>query len=98
MSLFTFGFKRSSNPPPPSSSSAQERVSDFIPAFGDSGVGRVEYDCVSASVSELADPTRAAKKRTTRSRYTHYSAEDRASIRKYALENGNEKARQNFLL
>ena len=94
MSLFQFGFKRSSNHSPSSSGN----VSYFIPALEDSGLGRVEYDNVSASVSELADPTPAAKKGKTRGRYTHYSAEDRASIGKYALENGNEKARRHFLV
>ena len=99
MSLFQFGFKRSSNhSPPPSSSGAQESVSYFIPALEDSGLGRVEYDNVSASVPQLANPTPAAKKGKTRGRYTHYSAEDRASIGRYALENGNEKARQYFLV
>ena len=77
MSLFQFGFKRSLNhSPPPSSSGAQESISYFIPAFEDSRLGRVEYnDNVSASVSKLADPTRAAKKGKTIGRYTHYSAE-----------------------
>ena len=96
MSLFQFGFKRSSNHSSPPSSSGN--VSYFIPALEDSGLGRVEYDNVSASVSELADPTPAAKKGKTRGRYTHYSAEDRASNGKYALENGNEKARRHFLV
>ena len=90
MSLFQFSYKRSSNhSPPPSSSGAQESVSYFISALEDSGLGREEYDNVSASVSELADPTPAAKKGKTRGRYTPYSAEDRARIGKYALENGN---------
>ena len=75
-----------------------KKVSHFIPALEDSRLGRVEYDNVSASVSELANPTPAAKKGKTRGRYTHYSAEDRASIGRYALENGNEKARQYFLV
>ena len=68
-------------------------MSHYIPALEDSGLGRVEYDNVSDSVSELANPTPAAKKEKTRGRYTHCSAEDRASIGKYALENGNAKAR-----
>ena len=63
MSLFQFGLKRSSNHSPPSSSG---NVSYFIPALEDSGRGRVDYDNVSASVSELADPTPAVKKGKTR--------------------------------
>ena len=73
-------------------------MSHFISALEDSGLGRVEYDNVSASVSELANLPPAAKKGKTRGRYTHYSAEDRASIGKYALENGSEKARRHFLV
>ena len=49
-------------------------------------------------LENFANPTPAAKKGKTRGRYSHYSAEDRASIGKYALENGNEKARQPILV
>ena len=96
MSLFQYGFRRVS-----ANSAAQEGENlEGTPAHmptEESGLGRVEYDSTTTSVSELADPTPAAKKRRTRGKYTQYTPEQRAHIGKYALDNGNERARPHFL-
>ena len=67
-----------------------------MPTLHEAGLGRVEFDQVSAAATELADPT--PKKRRVRGTYTQYSAEQRAKIGKFALENGNEKARKHFIV
>ena len=73
-------------------------VQPYLPNFEESGLGRVEYDNVAGTVSELADPSPAAKKtRKTRGKYAVYSPEKSAEIGEYALENGNERARLRFL-
>ena len=50
-----------------------------------------------ANITELTDPTPTAKRRKTRGKYTVFTPKDRADIGRYALENGNEKARRHFL-
>ena len=68
-----------------------------MPSFDKSGLGRIEYDTVSGSTaSDLADPS-PAKKKKERGNYTQYSPQQRASIGKYAFQNGNERARMHYL-
>ena len=65
--------------------------------LGASGQGRFEYEQVTTAVcNELADSV-PAKKRHGSGTYTSYTAEQRAKIGRYALENGNERARRHFL-
>ena len=95
MSLFQFGFTSQIR-------TARERqpvntMPSHMPSFDESGLGRIEYDTVSGSTaSDLADPS-PAKKRRKRGNYTQYSPQQRASIGKYALENGNKRARMHYL-
>ena len=97
MSLFLFGVKRIS-------ASQEQAINDeeslpsHMPSVAESGLGRVELDAISSSgVGKLADPSPSAcKKRKMRGKYVRYTPEERASIGKYALENGNERARRHF--
>lgn len=59
----------------------------------------MEYQSVASSISLLSDPSlpAAKKARTTKGKYTVYTPEKRAMIGKYALEDGDEKARLRFL-
>ena len=95
MSLFQYGFRRSN--PVTVEGEARPPTPPYMPAIEESVLGRVEYDSITANVSELADPRPSTKKRKTRGKYTAYTGENRAQIGKYALENGNEKARLHFL-
>ena len=68
-----------------------------MPTLGESGLGRVEYNQVAVAVSDLVEPSTSKRKRGKGSGgYTHYTAEQRAKIGKYTLENGNERARRQF--
>ena len=98
MSPFQFVFRRVSSCSRSEDDGEQLRfVQPHLPNLEESGLGRVEYDNVTSTVSELADPSPVAKKaRTTRRKYV-YTPEKRAEIGKYALENGNERARLRFL-
>ena len=97
MSLFQFGFR------PVAAVQDEENVVDqavasaHLPTLGESGLGRVEYNQVARAVSELVEPSTSKKKRGKgNGGYTHYTAVQRAKIGKYALENGNERARRHF--
>ena len=70
-----------------------------ILTLAESGLGRVEFGTTLASgIGELADPAPSAtKKRKVRGKYTRHTPEQRASIGKYALVVGNERARRHFL-
>ena len=71
-----------------------------LPTLNESGLGRSEYDKVITAVcDEVADSVPAKKRRggSSGSTYTTYAAEQRARIGKYALQNGNERARRHFL-
>ena len=93
MSLFRFGFQRAtSSSSEGAGPSRGVSLPDHMPAFEESGLGMVEFESATLTVSDLADPT-PTKKRRLRGTYTHYSPRDRAKIGQYALENGNEKAR-----
>ena len=97
MSLFDCGFRRISR----SENSETEQQSivtpPHVPYVEDSGLGRLEYDeMVANRVPDLADPSPSKRRRVSRGKYTVYTAESRAKIGKYALENGNERARLHF--
>ena len=74
------------------------------------GLGEAEYKRVLNETSDAVIDTtykkqRVAvidttykKQRVARGKYTKYSNEDHAKIGKYALENGNERARKHFLI
>ena len=53
---------------------------------------------MATNVPELADPVGppGKKPRVARGKYSTYTPETRAKIGKYALENGNERARSRF--
>ena len=88
MSLFQYGVRRVSTS---QVRNYQETTApSHIPTLAESGLGRVEFDTALASgIGELADPApSASKKRKVRAQ--------RASIGKYALEIGNERARRHF--
>ena len=99
MSLFQFGVRRASaaSRDQPSQDHS-ESFPTHMPNIEESGLGRVEFEhTLKSGVGSLADPAEAAtKKRKARGKYVRYTAEQRASIGKYALENGNERARRHF--
>uniref|UniRef100_A0A1X7VSS3 Uncharacterized protein n=1 Tax=Amphimedon queenslandica TaxID=400682 RepID=A0A1X7VSS3_AMPQE len=101
MSLFHFGSNRRSDSIPSSSTTEDTPVLPHFPFLDESGLGRVEYgSIVTSDVAGLSDPldsAPAAKKCRAHRTYTTYRPKDCASIGKYALENGNEKARLHFL-
>ena len=97
MSLFRFGFR----PLPPTTSPATSEINEAgfcstLPTLSESGLGIVEYQEVATAVNkELAAPP--AKRKRGSGTYTTYTPTQRAMIGKYALENGNERARKHFL-
>lgn len=95
MSLFQFGVRRASD----ANQDPSEVLPSHMPRFEESGLGRVEFNrTLDNCVGSLADPSKeAAKKRRARGKYGRYTPEQRASIGKYALENGNERARRHFV-
>ena len=95
MSLFQFGVRRASAA---SQDHSSESFPTHMPNLQESGLGRVEFEhTIKSGVGSLADPAEAAsKKRKARGTYLRYTAEQRASIGKYTLENGNERARRHF--
>ena len=93
MSLIQFGVRHAlaaSRDQP--SQDHSESFPTHMPNLEESGLGRVEFEhTLKSGVGSLADPAEAAtKKRKARGKYVRYTAEQRASIGKYALENGNE--------
>ena len=73
-------------------------VPSHIPELGESpGLNVEEHAKVAAAVSSLADPAVLSNKRKSRGKYSVYTPEAHAKIGKYALQNGNERARQKFL-
>lgn len=99
MSLFQFGVRRASaaSRDQPSQDHS-ESFPTHMPNLEESGLGRVEFEhSLKSGVGSLADPAEAAtKKRKARGKYVRYTTEQRASVGKYALENGNERARRHF--
>lgn len=71
---------------------AESAVPFHVPTLAEFGLGRVEFDAMLANgIGELADPAPLAPKKST-----VYTPEQRASIGKYALLNGMERARHDF--
>lgn len=91
MALFQYGFRHVS-----ANSAAQRQQLECIPVqmptIEGSGRVRVEYESTTTSVSELAYPTPAAKKRKTRGKYLQYTPEQCAHISRIC----NERARPRF--
>ena len=84
MALYRYGFKQIR---PIESSSSQERLMpDGILLLKKARSLGVEYEAV---ISEILS-CQSKKQRRTRGKYLRYLDEDRAKIRKYALENGNK--------
>ena len=99
MSLFQCGFRCISRSDNSDSETEQQStvIPSDVPSVEESGLGRLEYDEVVANlVSDLADPSPSKRRRVSRGKYTVHTAESRAKIGKYALENGNERARVHF--
>ena len=97
MSLFQFGFTRSSSRGTENDTQEPSDIPNYLPNASECGLGVEEHSIVTTSVSEFADPEPSRKKRKIRGKYTEYTDEDRAKIGRYASENGNEKARKHFL-
>ena len=98
MSLFNFGFRRiSSDTGNGSQATGNLPLPAYLPEQVESGLGREEHDLVTTAVQDLANPEPDPKRRKTRGKYARYSDKQRASIGKYASENGAEKARKRFL-
>ena len=97
MSLFQFGVRRVSTSHE-RSNEGKSAVHSHVPTLAESALGRVEFDAtLNNGIGELADPApSASKKRKVRGKYTVYTPEQRASIGKYTLENGSERARRHF--
>lgn len=99
MSLFQFGIRRLSSAQQRPVDEGESALPSHMPTLAESGLGRVEFDAmVSSEVGRLADPTpsSASKKRRKRGKYVQYILEERASIGRYAVENGNERTRLKF--
>ena len=92
MSPFQFGVRRASaaSQDQPSQGHSSESFPTHMPNLEESGLGRVEFEhSLESGVGSLADPAEAATKiRKTRGKYLRYTAEQRASIGKYAWEKG----------
>lgn len=86
MSLLQYGFRRVIQEIRP--------TADHMSTIEEAGLGNVEYRQVSTAVTEITDLSPA--KRRARGNYIVYSAEQPATIGKYAQENGNENARKHF--
>lgn len=97
MSLFQFGFTRCNRSDVQQQSSATSSATALhLPSREESGLGTVEYEEVTREVSDLSNPQPTNEKRQCRGTYMKYSSKQRANIGKYALENGNERARRHF--
>lgn len=81
--------------------SERQIVPSHIPEQEDSGLGRAEYLEVLSHMADISNPESVAGgeslSRKKRGKYEHYSNEQRIKIGKYVLENGNKRARQQFL-
>lgn len=99
MSLFQYGFRSVS-----SSSSVEQQSSNIpphLPEFPECELGRVKYESVMATniavLSNPSLPSASKKPQASRGKYTFYMPKNHAEIGKYAIENGNERARHYFL-
>ena len=97
MSLFDCGFRRISRSENSETEQQSSVTPSHVPSLEGNGLGRLEYDkTVTNRVPDLADPSPSKRRRISRGKYTVYTAESRSKIGKYALENGNERARLHF--
>ena len=95
MSIFHFGFKRVKTDT--GNESQKMDVPGCMPSLEEAkglGLGEVEYKSV---LNNASDAVMNNCKRQ-RGNYTKYSNGDHAKIGRYALENGNERARKHFLI
>ena len=96
MSLFQFGFTRSSRNGIENNTQEPLDIPSYLPNALECGLGIEEHSIVTTSVSEFADPEPSRKKRKIRVNILNTRDEDRAKIGRYANENGNKKARKHF--
>ena len=94
MSLFQFGFRSLTQSTSQNQDSPNREIVSTLPTLIESGLGRIEYEQVTTALSDDSVPV---KKRRGSGTYTTYTAEQRARIGKYALENGNSRAIKHFL-
>ena len=98
MSLFRCGFtiQRRQTPEQPENSEdieSEQSVPACFPQKESTSLGDVEYNAVVSSVADIVTTkSSTASSSRKRGKYTHFSAEIRAKIGKYASENGNSKA------
>ena len=97
MSLFSFGFRKTSSETGNEPQATNKPLPTYLPEQVESGLGREEHDLVATAVQDLANPEPEPKRRKTRGKYAKYSDKQRAAIAKYASENGPEKARKQFI-
>ena len=98
MSLFQFGVTRSSGTQADAVSEGNSSLlHSSLPTQSESGLGRSEYELVAKVVSNELESNQVKRRRGKGTTYTTYTAEQRAKIGRYALENGNERARLHYL-
>ena len=99
MSLFQFGFRPVAVPEHETDDRTRAPDNTSFPTLQESGLGIVEYDAVTQSLEgpPQEEPPPSKKRRGSSGNYSTYKATTRAKIGKYALENGNERARKHFL-
>ena len=98
MSLFQFGKRRLSSAQKQPVDEGEGALTSHMPTLPESALGRVEFAAmVSSEMGLLADPApSASKKSKKRGKYVQYTPEKFAGIGRYAVENGNERARLKF--
>ena len=94
MSLLQFGFRVAQQSDAANSGDSGTDV-PHLSSLNESGLGLVEYGEIARAVSDLSNPL-PVKTGNPRGSYTEYTPKQRANIGKYALENGNERARHHF--
>ena len=93
MSLLQFGFRVVQQSDAANSGDSGTDV-PHLPSINESGFGLADGE-VARAVSDLSNPL-PAKRGNLRGSYTKYTPKQRANIGRYALENGNERARRRF--
>ena len=93
MSLFSFGFGKTSSEAGNESQATNKPFPTYLPEQVESGLGREEHDLVATAVQDLANPEPESKRRKTKGN-AKYSDKQHTAIGKYASENGPERARK----